>query len=310
MNDFSTSGERRSATAGIVALAGLLLLAGCGGSLRRVGLGSGAAASRASSAATSPRSARPAHETGFEKDVRETREAARLAPTEPYWPYHLAEIFAAADSTPAAEEALSDALARDPAYAPALALRSSFDARAGRHEAAISLLEGALARPDAFPDGPPRELVESLALHYDALGKHDRAQALLTSARAGKGAPSPALVYLTLEGARPEDAAPLAERAVKNDPRSAVNQNNWGITLLRNGDPIAARRSFEWATRLDPRLAGPWYNLAIVQKYYLFDDSTAASSFAEYWQRSRRDPDGLAVIFGRTEKKPLAQDGE
>ena len=201
-----------------------------------------------------------------------------------------------------------DALARDPDYAPALTLRSRLDAHAGRHVEAIRSIEAALARPGAFPAGPPRELIEGLALHYQAIGKGDRAQALLAGAAPRKGPPSPALVALTLDGAKPESAAPLAEAAVKNDPRSAVNQNNWGVTLLRNGDPLAAKKAFEWATRADPTLAGPWYNLAILQKYYLFDDSTASASFAEYWQRSHRDPDGLAALFGRTAQKPLAQD--
>lgn len=332
-----TFDTRRAAV--LVLLAAAVLSSGCSGALRRVGLGGSATASRApraeqeKTAAREPETesrekaaanaskeerarkkerektaARAPKESGLEKDLRETREAAALAPAEPYWPFHVAELYAAADSLPGAETAIADALARDPDYAPALTLRSRLDARAGRHEAAIRSIEAALARPGAFPSGPPRELIEGLALHYQAIGKGDRAQALLAGAAPRKGPPSPALVALTLDSATPENAAPLAEAAVKNDPRSAVNQNNWGVTLLRNGDPLAAKKAFEWATKSDPALAGPWYNLAILHKYYLFDDSTASASFAEYWQRSHRDPDGLAALFGRTAQKPLAQD--
>ena len=327
-----TFGTKRAAISVLLAVA--VSASGCGGALRRVGLGGSATASRTpkaepeKSAARAPKkerekvaaartpkesrgkeaAARAPKETGLEKDLRETREAASLAPAEPYWPFHAAELLAGADSLAGAEAAIGDALARDPDYAPALTLRSRLDDRAGRHVEAIHSIEAALARPGAFPSGPPRELIEGLALHYQALGKGDRAQALLAGAPPRRGAPSPALVALTLDGAKPEDAAPLAEAAVKNDPRSAVNQNNWGVTLLRNGDPLAAKKAFEWATKADPTLAGPWYNLAILHKYYLFDDSTAAASFAEYWQRSHRDPDGLAALFGRTPPKPLAQD--
>lgn len=339
--------------AAIVLLAAAVLSSGCGGALRRVGLGGSATASVPPVAATAAKESKDAKtaarerrkqekkatalarrevrektataaratkdrgaktasrapkETGLDKDLRETREAAALAPAEPYWPFHVAELYVGADSLAAASTAIADALARDPDYAPALTLRSRLDARAGRHVEAIRSIEAALARPGAFPSGAPRELIEGLALHYEALGKDDRAQALLAGAPPRQGPPSPALVALTLDGAKPESAAPLAEAAVKSDPRSAVNQNNWGITLLRNGDPLAAKRAFEWATRADPTLAGPWYNLAILHKYYLFDDSTATASFAEYWQRSHRDPDGLAALFGRTPQKPLAQD--
>ena len=329
-----TIGTKRAAF--VMLLAAAVLASGCGGSLRRIGLGGSSTASRApraekeKTAARVPKpereeaaaartsrdsrgkkaDARAPKETGLEKDLRESREAAALAPAEPYWPFHTAELYAGADSLAGARAAIADALARDPDYAPALTLRSRLDDRAGRHDEAIRAIESALARPGAFPSGPPRELIEGLALHYQALGKGDRAQALLAGAPPRKGPPSPALVALTLDGATPENAAPLAEAAVKDDPRSAVNQNNWGVTLLRNGDPLAAKKAFEWATKADPALAGPWYNLAILHKYYLFDDSTAAASFAEYWQRSHRDPDGLAALFGRTPSKPLAQDGE
>jgi len=295
--------RRRASRRGLAVAATLLSLApltlgGCGVSLmgHRIGM---------------PASDRRLSESALQKNLRETREAAQLAPQESYWPFHVAELYVAADSGARAEAALEQALARDPDYAPALALRSSLDYRAGRHEHAIQFLEAALAKPGAFPGGPPSALFEGLALHYDALGREDDARRTVEKARAGrKERPSPALVYLTLRGPTPESAAAAAESAWRNDPGSAVNQNNYGIARLRQGDPAGARKAFEKATQIDPALAGPYYNLAILQKYYLFDDQAASHWFDLYWARSQSDPDGLAVTFGKSDRRNLAQDGD
>ena len=272
-------------------------LSGCGaGPLRRIGLSTHPAAPR---------------ETGFQRELRETREAAALAPREPYWPYHLAEKYLGADSLARAEAAVESALALDPGYAPALALGSSLDYRAGRHERAVRELEAALARPGAFPEGVPDEILEGLALHYDALERPADADAALARLSHGKSSrPAPALVYLTLRGDDPESAAPAAATLLGAHPESAANQNNYGITRLRKADVDGAQRAFERAIELAPDRAGPYYNLAILHKYYRLDEEEAARWFTQYWERSQKDPDGLAVIFGKAEKKSLAQDGD
>jgi Flp pilus assembly protein TadD len=84
---------------------------------------------------------------------------------------------------------------------------------------------------------------------------------------------------------------------VRDEPKRAANQNNYGITRLRAGDPDGAREAFQKAIKLDPTLPGPYYNLAILEKFYLFDDAAAAKWYAAYRARSSDDPDGLAHVF-------------
>jgi Tfp pilus assembly protein PilF len=81
---------------------------------------------------------------------------------------------------------------------------------------------------------------------------------------------------------------------VRDDPKSGACRNNYGITRLRAGDPAAAREALQAAIQIDPRLPGPYYNLAILEKYYALDDAAAERSFGQYWERSHADPDRLA----------------
>jgi hypothetical protein len=66
-------------------------------------------------------------------DIGAAKERCALLPAEPYWPFRLAELYVAADSLPAAERALRQALRRDAAYAPALSLLSKLYFDSGRH---------------------------------------------------------------------------------------------------------------------------------------------------------------------------------
>jgi tetratricopeptide (TPR) repeat protein len=236
--------------------------------------------------------------------VLEAREQAQLAPAEPYWPLRLGELYLAADSTGKAEAALKASLQRDHFYAPALSLLSKLYFQSGRHQEAIEMLEAARSQPDRFPGGFPPELLAGLALHYDALDRTDAARGLMAglprNARRGTGT---AQVYLALRGEAPDSATDLAETMVRDRPKSAASQNNYGITRLRSGDPESARRAFLEAIEIDPRLPGPYYNLAILEKFYLFDDAAAARWFARYRERSSLDPDGLAEALGASEKK-------
>jgi tetratricopeptide (TPR) repeat protein len=236
----------------------------------------------------------------------EARDEMALAPKEPYWAWRLAELYTAADSLPQAERALEASLAREPAYAPALALRSKQLYESGRFEEAVKMLEAARSRDDAFPNGMPEQLLAGLALHYDALDRPDLADAVLASVprRDPKGARS-ASVYVTLRGSHPDSASALARIALDDDSRSAVNQNNYGITRLRAGDPEAARKAFLSAIDRDPKLAGPYYNLAILEKFYLFDDKAAGRWFSAYRERSTADPDSLRAVFDANERPNL-----
>ncbi|MGH7725942.1 MAG: tetratricopeptide repeat protein [Candidatus Eiseniibacteriota bacterium] len=250
----------------------------------------------------SAKSAMGGETTRANDDVAEARRQTDLLPHEPYWPYRLARLRLEADSTAGAETALQIALARDPFYLPALVLQSRLDYRQGRHLEAIERLESVRARATANPanGAVPPELLTALAIHYDAIDRVDLAAPLAEGA-AGNGGSSvaPSLAYLALRGDTPEKAAEPALAALKNDSKSAVNQNNYGITRLRAGDPDAARKAFIKAVEIDPRLPGPYYNLAIVEKYYALDDEAAARWFRQYRERANEDPDHLAEAIGR-----------
>ncbi|HEY6867956.1 MAG TPA: tetratricopeptide repeat protein, partial [Candidatus Eisenbacteria bacterium] len=253
----------------------------------------------------------PASVSGPRGAVAERLEAeARSAsdPREPYWPYRLAELDVALDSLPQAESALKAALSRDATYAPALALLSKLYYDAGRSREAVALLEPVRARPEAFPDPARQILLAGLALHEAALGRTDLAGAALAAA-GPSDAPEAgsARVYVMLRGERPDSAAGPAAAALHDDPHSAANQNNYGITRLRAGDPAAARRAFLAAIDRDPDLPGPYYNLAILDKYYLFEDDDAARWFDAYWKRSHADPDSLARVFEAGAQRPVVQ---
>ena len=276
-----------------------LLLGGCAGSVRNVAPRSAADAPRGHGAAD--REASRKHQELSPAD--NARAQAEQFPDEPYWPYRLAELRLAADSTAAAEGSLKTALARDRSYAPALSLLSKLYFDSGRHVEAIRMLEAARARVEDFPDGFPPELLSGLALHYDALGRIARADSLMDAIRSGdRKATRVAGIYLALRGTDPAAAAAPAGAAVKENPRSAVRQNNYGITRLRAGDPVEARKAFNDAIALDPTLAGPYYNLAILEKYYALDDAAAEHWLALYRKRSASDPDSLFGAIARDGK--------
>ena len=230
-----------------------------------------------------------------EADRSEARARMALDAREPYWPFRLGQLLAEADSLAAAETALQTSLARDSSYAPALSLLSKLYFGARRHPEAIGLLEGARIR------GPmPDELVAGLAMHYDALDQPDRARSLMaTLADPGRNSTRPARVFVMLRGETPDQAVREAVAAVGDEPKNAVHQNNFGITKLRAGDVPSARTAFLAAIDLNPRLPGPYYNLAILEKFYTFDDPAAKRWFEAYWERSHDDPDSLYRALGR-----------
>lgn len=219
---------------------------------------------------------------------------AAQAPTDPYGPFRVAQLELARDSSIAAERGLHAALARDPSYPPALALLSKLEFQSARHAEAIAMIEAARSHGAALPDA----VLEGLALHYDALGQTDKARDVMASLTGGgRDRTTSPIVFVLLRGATPDSAAELAREAAHRNPKSAVCQNNFGITRLRAGDPKEAREAFTKAIALDPSLPGPYYNLSILEKYYALDDSAAARWFALYRERSNVDPDGLARAF-------------
>ncbi|HMB69839.1 MAG TPA: tetratricopeptide repeat protein [bacterium] len=213
---------------------------------------------------------------------------AAAEPTKPIWPFRIAERHVAAGDAAAAEESLREALARDPEHAPSLSLLGKVYWDQQRHEEAIRLLEGA---PDVLE--ARAELRVALALHYDALDRVDRSDSLL----AGSAPSSSVRAWQQLRGDDFGAADDIARRALDDDPDSAVDHNNWGITRLYAGEPEEARKSFLTAMELDPRLPGPLYNLAIVDRFYRFDEDSARDWFRRYLELARDDPDGLAEIL-------------
>lgn len=252
-----------------------------------------------------PERREPAREGGVAGAFREAREQSAAAPTQPYWPFHLGELYLAADSLAQAEAALKTAVARDPGYAPALALLSKIYYQSGRHEQGAHLLEAARSEPARFPEGFPPELSAGLALHYEALGRRDlatQAMAAVPRARAGSAG-----VYVTMRGESPDSAAGAAAASVRDHPKSAASQNNYGIARLRAGDPEAASKAFLRAIELDAALPGPYYNLAILEKFYRLDDAAAERWYRKYRERATDDPDGLAQTFEKAPPKPVAE---
>ena len=276
-------------------LIGLATLCGCAAGLRARG----------------PERAAPAVASGAsagESELDQVKTQAAAQPTEPYWPYRMGELWLASDSLARAESSLKASLARDGAYAPALALLSKLYYEAGRFDEGVRLLEPVRSRPAAFADDVRRALLAGLALHQQALGRPDLAGAALAEAPDAGHAGS-ALVYVLLCGDQPDSATALAAATLHADPRSAVNQNNYGITRLRAGDPMGARKAFRAAIDRDPDLPGPYYNMAILERFYLFEDDDASGWFDAYWKRSHADPDSLLGVFRGGSQKPLVQKG-
>ena len=238
-----------------------------------------------------------------------TETLAAANPTEPYYRYLLGEIHSRLGSETRAETLFMESVQLDPYYAPALSALSKAYFRAGRHEDAIQILEPA-CDPANQPDGVPQELVAGLALHYDAVDEIDlAAEAVERLLREGadwsRCGSAIAYVQLRAEGG---SAREVAELALESDERSAINLNNYGITRAQAGDPEGARHAFLEAVKGDPDLAGPYYNLAILDKYYFLNDEKAAEWFSANWRRSQEDPDALVEVF-RAEAEPGRDSG-
>jgi tetratricopeptide (TPR) repeat protein len=247
----------------------------------------------------------PAPASAPSGSFQEAREQMTAQPQEPYWPYRMAELYLHADSLAKAEAALQAALTRNPGYAPALALLSKLYYESARYEQGARLLEAARSEPGRFPEGFPPELSAALALHEEALGRPDlaaQAMASVPKSRAGSVG-----VFVTMRGDSPDSATAAATALVRDHPKSAINQNNYGIARLRAGDPAEASKAFQRAIEIDPALPGPYYNLAILEKYYRLDDAAAERWFHQYRERATDDPDGLAQVFDRAPAKPMAE---
>ncbi len=238
----------------------------------------------------------------------EARSQMTLAPREPYWPYHLAELYLGADSSAEAVGQLNASLALDPNYAPAVSLLTHIYYDAHMYPQAVNLLEDYLARNAEAPDA----LRASLALNYEAMGDAGKADAAVASLTASaRDAQCPRV----LASLRKNDANALlaeAKKALDADGHSAANHNNYGIALLVAGKPFDARDEFKKALAIDNRLAGALYNMAIVQTFYFFDDTSGRDWYARYLKVDSNDPDNLKAHFDAvvTSTEPAEHEGK
>jgi len=238
--------------------------------------------------------------------LAEATERAAEEPAEPFWPYRAAELQAKAGQAAGAEASLRAAVARDSGYAPALSELSRTLYEQGRHEEAIRLLAPVRQGRVTMSDAERATVLAGLALHEAALGQDAAARETIAGAardEAGVGA------YLAVRGTDNESAAKLTQAALHQGRESAAVHNNRGIALLRAGDADAAEKEFQRAIELDAKRAAPYYNLAILERWYRLDAGAAAKRFQQYWSLSHADPDSLYAELGRGTPTPVAEEG-
>jgi tetratricopeptide (TPR) repeat protein len=227
--------------------------------------------------------------------LAEAREQMQLEGDEVAWCLETAARALALDSLDLAERALEDALRRQPTHPAALTAWSEMLHRAGRSEEAVVRLAGLRARGATLAP----EVVAALAIHQDALDAVDEARTTWSSLpQAERDRMAGVGVYLALRGDHPEAGHAAAEALAARHGDHAVHLNNLGLVRLRRGEIEAARQAFLAAARREPSLPGPYYNLAILERFYAFDDSSAARWYARYRARANQDPDGLGGIIG------------
>ena len=233
--------------------------------------------------------------------IEATRAKAQLAPQEPYWPFRMGELYAAVDSTSQAVTHLQKALDIDTAYAPAVALLSKIYYEAELYEDAIVMLEDFLTRnPDA-----PDAVRAALALHLEAVGDVDTAQAVLAQCSGNSKEVRATRTFVSLRDDDLQAALASAKQALDDNGNSAANHNNYGVALLWAGRPDDARRAFKNALKLDDKLPGALYNMAIVEAFYFFDEEKGRKWFARYRKYASDDPDNLASVLGTDLSKRL-----
>ncbi len=241
----------------------------------------------------------------------EARAHMQQNPSEPFWPYRIAQLQSAAGFAPQAEDALRTAIARDSAYVPALTELSRMLYDQGRYDEGVKLLAPVREHRVPMPAADRAAVLSGLALHEAARGRDDAARATLDElAHDERDDAVGASAWLAVRGSENATALTLTEKAVSAAPKSAANHNNRGIALLRAADPDAAAREFERAIELDPSRPGPYYNLAILERWYRLDHAAAAKRFQQYWTRSHSDPDSLYAELGRAGSPvPVAEEG-
>jgi tetratricopeptide (TPR) repeat protein len=254
---------------------------------------------------TAPAAAAPAADP-----MTEARARATQNPGEPFWPYRLAQLELEKQRPEPAETALKQAIARDATYAPALTALSRLYYQQGRHAEALAMLEPVRAQQVSLPPADRAAVLAGLAMHQAALGDEVTARATLDRLTRDERDHVPGVTaWLAVRDTSAAAARHATDVALRMEPKTAANHNNRGIALLRSGDPEGAAKAFERAIELDPSLAGPYYNLAILERWYRLDRVAAATRFRAYWSRSHADPDSLYAELGNAPAAPIAEEG-
>jgi len=223
----------------------------------------------------------------------EARTQMEQSPSEPYWPYRVGHLYAGADSLSNAIVYLQAALDRDRDYAPAVSLMSKIYYNGETHNQAIVMLEDYIARNPGAPDA----MRAALALHLEAIGDLDRAEAVLGECNGDSREVRTARVFVSLRGDNLASVLETAQAALEANPKSAANHNNYGIALLYAGRPEEAREAFVRALEINDALPGALYNMAIVETFYFFDEDKGRKWFERYKQHASTDPDDLESVF-------------
>jgi len=239
--------------------------------------------------------------------LAEAQLRAEQQPGEPWWPYQAARLEAQAGRPAEAEASLRSAVARDSGYAPALSALSRTLYEQGRHEEAIRMLAPVREGHVTMSDGERATLLAGLALHEAALGRDADARATASSLPRDEAAGVTG--YLAVRGTDRDAAEKATEAALKGSPGSPAFHNNRGIALLRAADADAAEKEFLRAIELDPTRAAPYYNLAILERWYRLDPAAAGARFKQYWNLSHADPDSLYPELGHGLPAPVAEGG-
>lgn len=230
--------------------------------------------------------------------LAELRAQRALAPDEPYWPFQMArQRYAAGESAPARAH-LDTALSLDANYAPAVSLLAKIHYDAGEFTTAATLLQEYLQRNAEAPDA----LRVALALNLQALAEPEQTAHILAACQDQSGPVQTARTFARLQGEDYQTSLETARTALEDNPHSAANLNNLGVSLLYAGQPTAAREAFAKALAIAPDLPGAMYNLAIVEHFYFYDTDAGREYFRRYQLasgvRPAADPDDLAAVLG------------
>lgn len=285
----------------------LALLAGC--AVVHLGRSGGAASATAVPPAENEKPRKHGHEKQPDATpldpLAEAHLRAQEQPNEPWWPYEAAALEAKSGRTADAEASLRASIARDSSYAPALSALSRALYEQGRHEEAIQLLEPVRAGRVTMNDAERATLLAGLALHEAALGRDADARETADALPSEQGAHVKAVI--AVRGTDKDVADKATEAALKHAPGSAASHNNRGIALLRAADADGAEKEFLRAIELDPTRSAPYYNLAILERWYRQDAAAATVRFKQYWALSHADPDSLYAELGRGTPTPVAE---